>query len=170
LTRLPQALLLTGTIGAGKTAIAVGIGRRLEDAGHSAAVVDLDWLGWVHRAQITPAQMIAANLAAIWPNLVNAGIEYVVLARGLRSSEELDAIRGAVLGSPLKVVRIVSSRELIEQRLRRRDAGAVLEEHLAESRDFDATGAELADITVENDRRRVETVAAEILAAAGRPG
>jgi hypothetical protein len=43
-----RALLLTGTVGSGKTAVATEMGLLLEERELPSAIVDLDWLGWVH--------------------------------------------------------------------------------------------------------------------------
>ncbi len=164
-------LLLTGTVGSGKTVVAIAIGHLLERQGKSAAVVDLDWLGWLHlrSSAITADQLIARNLAAIWPNLREAGMGYAVLARAILGREALEALRVAVPGADLVAVRLTASSATIERRLRRRDSGQELEEHLRESvemgRAMDREGLE--DFTLANDDRSPGEVALEVLQHAG---
>jgi gluconate kinase len=166
-----RALLLTGTVGSGKTAVAAEIGLLLEESELPSAIVDLDWLGWVHLGASFDGveRLIAENLAAIWPNLRSAGVRRLVLVRALQRREAVDGLRWALPDAGLTVVRLLASRATVEERLRRRDTGAVLEEHLmqtllmAESMDR----AALEDFQVENDDRPVRDVAAEILHRAG---
>jgi hypothetical protein len=120
-------------------------------------VVDLDWLGWVVPGPVDG--LIARNLAAVWPNLRAAGVERLVLARALDRPEELDDIRSAVSGIELTVVKVNASPETIAKRLRRRDTGAVLEEHLRQELDL----APVEDLEIENDGRPIREVAEELL-------
>src|SRR4029077_7875396 len=64
-----RAILLTGTVGSGKTAVAIEIGERLDQAGHAYALVDLDWLGWVRpspTSRRSQRSILAENLRLIW--------------------------------------------------------------------------------------------------------
>ncbi len=165
------ALLLTGTVGSGKTVVAIEIGRMLEQQGKSAAVVDLDWLGWLHRrsSSVTADQLIARNLAAIWPNLREAGMTCAVLARAILGRDGLDALRVAVPQADLVVVRLTASPRTIEHRLRRRESGEELEDHLRDSIEMSrAMDREaLEDIAVANDDRSPSDVARQVLQRVG---
>ena len=69
------------------------------------------------------------------------------------------------------VVRLVASQDVIERRLRARDSGAELAEHLAETAGFAARGEAnaLEDAVVENgDRPLAEVADVDAAAAAGR--
>jgi adenylylsulfate kinase len=165
------ALLLTGTIGSGKTAVAAEIGLLLEERRIPGAIVDLDWLGWVH---LGPAfkgvdGLIAENLAAVWPNLRSAGVRRLVLVRALYRREALEGLRRAVPEADLTVVRLVASGRTVEGRLRRRDTGRVLEEHLGETAKMAEAveAAALEDFQVHNQGRPLSEVALEILRRAG---
>jgi len=133
--------------------------------------VDLDWLGWLHlrSSAITADQLIARNLAAMWPNLREAGMAYAVLARAILGREGLQALRAAVPDTDLVVVRLTASPATIEGRLRRRDSGQELEEHLRESiemtRVMDREGME--DFAVANDDGSPGQVAQEVLQRVG---
>jgi hypothetical protein len=164
--RVPS-LLITGTIGTGKTAVAAEIGLLLDDLSLPTAVVDLDWLGWVHlgRAFHGLDQLIAVNLAAIWPNLRDAGARRLVLVRAVHDRESVAVLQRALPEADLTVVRLVASPDTIRGRLRARDAGAVLEEHLAETLTMDEAmdGAAVEDFQVENDGRALREVGIEVL-------
>jgi adenylylsulfate kinase len=143
-------LLLTGTVGAGKTAVATEIGLLLEERAIPAAVVDLDWLAWTHALPGDGVDaLLAQNLAATWPNFRRAGARAFVLARALGSVGSVTAIRRAIPEADLTVVRLLASPAAVVERLRRRDGGRVLAEHLRES----------VELTAALDRARPERVA-----------
>ena len=162
-------LLLTGTIGSGKTVVAAELGALLRERSTPVALVDLDWLNWVH---LGPAftrydELLVRNLTALWPNFVAAGARSFVLVRAVERQATIDAIRAAVPDADLTVVRLVASPAEIEARLRRRDAGAMLAEHLAEAERFTRAmdAAKLEGAVVSNDGRPVRAVAEDVLAA-----
>jgi hypothetical protein len=168
--RVPT-LLLTGTLGSGKTAVAAEIGLLLDEAGLPGAIVDLDWLGWVH---VGPSftgveRLIAQNLAAVWPNLRAAGARRLVLVRALRRREDVQALGRALPEADLTVVRLVASAQTLEARLRRRDSGQVLEEHLLQAAAMSGAmdQAALEDFRVENDGRPLRAVAEDVTRRAG---
>lgn len=71
-----RAVLITGTIGSGKTALAAGMDEALAAKGVAAAIIDLDWLGWFQPAsdsETTIDSLIVKNLQAVWPNYRSAG-------------------------------------------------------------------------------------------------
>lgn len=173
MTEEPRALLLSGVIGSGKTSVAIEIGRLLEERGVPGAVVDLDWLGWVH---LGPGfggveGLIARNLAAIWPNLRSCGVRRLVLVRAVQRHEIVDGLRNALPEVSLTVVRLSTSPATVEHRLRSRESGPVLEEHLREAMQMAESmdRAALEDFQVENDGRPLSEVAAEILNRSGWP-
>src|SRR5260370_24021436 len=143
----------------------------LEPQGKPAAVVDLDWLGWLplRSSSISVDQLIARNLAAIWPNLREAGMRYAVLARAVLGRDALEALQVAVPEADLVVVRLTAAPGTIEGRLSRRDSGQELEEHLRESMEMSRVmdQAGLEDTSVVTDDQAPGEVAREVLQRAG---
>jgi adenylylsulfate kinase len=130
--RIP-GLLLTGTVGAGKTSVAVEIGERLEAAGLPYSVIDLDWLCWISPAPAggrSVHDVLIEALAAVWPVHRAAGVQRLILARGLRDGAEIDSVRAAVPDVDLQVVQLVVDHDVVRRRLRERDTGAQLAQHL----------------------------------------
>jgi hypothetical protein len=148
-----RALLLTGAVGSGKTTVLREIGAVLEERGDSYALVDLDWLCWISAA-ISPREALAANLRAVCATYAAAGVDRIVLARG-----EVDVVRSVL---DVFAVRLDVPRAELERRLRARDHGAELVEHLAL---LDAP-AEPADAVVSGEGSPRE-VARAVLTVAG---
>jgi hypothetical protein len=163
-----DAVLLTGTIGSGKTALAVELGELLGGRGHATAVIDLDWLGWFHPGaggSPSPSDLIVRNLESVWPSFRSAGARYLVMARMIETAAEVERIGAALGGIPVTVVRVVASRDVIEARLRARDTGAELEGHLRELAAMDERLDALAveDWTIDNGGRPIEAVAIDLV-------
>jgi hypothetical protein len=163
-----KALLLVGTVGSGKTTVLLEVGELLSKRGEPYALIDLDWLAWVEPArgsELGVPEILAANLAAAAETFRRAGVTRLVLARHLTRAGELASIGAALGGARLTVVQLVVPTAVLEARIRSRDAGHELEEHL------DAIGAaekpEFPHTAVANDGRPPGEVAAEILAAIG---
>jgi hypothetical protein len=163
-----RALLITGTVGSGKTAVAVEAARLLEGRGERAAAVDLDWLAWLHVPGFEAYdELIGRQLGAIWPNLLEVGVERLLLARAVLSRSGLAPIRAALPAVELSVVRLVAPPAVIEERLRRRDGGAELAEHLAAfARMAEQVASVPADAVVTNEGRSLMEVAEEVLRVA----
>jgi hypothetical protein len=126
-----QAILLTGGVGAGKTTVLQALGALLEERGEPYALVDLDWLCWARPRTGTPHELLCLNLGAVASVYADRGVESLVLARHLVSAEELDTVRAALPGVEVTAVRLVADARTREARLRTRDTGRELEEHLA---------------------------------------
>jgi adenylylsulfate kinase len=166
-----RAILLTGTVGSGKTSVAIEIGELLESGETPYALVDLDWLAWLRPAPsslVTQRSALADNLGLIWPTFREAGVTRLVLARYVEDRAQLDDFRAVLPGVELFVVLLVAPHDVIERRLRARDSGAQLAEHLAEAATFAARAAEAAleDAVVENGERPLGDVAEQVLRAA----
>ncbi|MGH6804914.1 MAG: hypothetical protein ACREC3_16370, partial [Methyloceanibacter sp.] len=162
-------VLLTGTLGSGKTTVAIEVARVAEGRGVPCAAIDLDWLCWVHpRVPITDSQrdnLILQNLLSLWFNFHGVGVEYLVLARALLDDTLLAALERVFPQTRVTVLRIDASPQTIERRLTRRDTGEILEEHLRQSAAITIAveKAALEDAIVLNDCERVSDVAQQVL-------
>jgi hypothetical protein len=168
--RVP-VLLVTGTVGAGKTTVCECVSGLLAQRGVPHAALDLDWLGNAYPDDPTDPyrdRLIATNLAATWPNFAAAGARCAVLARLVEEQRVVDGIAACIPGAELTVVRVVADRATRERRLRIREVGSWFEAGMARSEEAAATteAAGLEHLVVRNDGERTATdVAAEVLAA-----
>ena len=168
-----SALLVTGTVGAGKSATAAMIGLLLQAGLVPHAVIDLDE---IRRRWPTPPddpfdfELELRNLQPVAANYLAAGAQRLVLAGVCESREDLDRYE-AMLGVPLVVCRLRAPRGVLQARLRQRhrDDPAALTWHLARAEELDLIleAAKVADVEVSTDMRTVQDVAAEVIAAIG---
>lgn len=104
-------------------------------------------------------------MAAIWPNLRNAGARYLVLAHVLESRQSLEHYVSAVPNADISVVRLRASPTVLSQRIKNRESGAQLMWHLERAAyladHMDRTRVE--DILVETGERTPVEIAQEIL-------
>jgi predicted kinase len=136
----PAALLITGTVGSGKTTTAEALGDRLGELNTPHAVIDLDWLS---RSWPAPAgdrfntTIELRNLQAVAGNFFRAGATRLVLA-GVVESEEMRARYEHVLGVPMVVCRLQVDLERVRVRLvQRHRPGREREWHLHRSGELD---------------------------------
>ena len=167
-----RGVLLTGPVGSGKTAVAMELGELLAARGLPTAVIDLDWLGWFHPGSgdgADPDELIVDNLQAIWPQFRAAGARVLVLARALTKADRVEALRNALPDVEMAVVLVAAPPGSIAERLGRRDHGAVLQEHLEESRRMagELEDAGLEDFRVDNDDSSAASAAREVLRRLG---
>lgn len=154
---LEKSVLVTGTVGAGKTTTGFAMARRLSERGLPAGFIDLDTLS---RLWPAPAgdpfrvDLTLANLASIVGNFEAAGAVRLVLSGVVESLAELHKVEEAV-GRHVSVVRLVAPLQLTRERLHGRHVGAErdgLDWHLARAPELDAIldSSDLDVVTVNN--------------------
>jgi dephospho-CoA kinase len=173
--RALPTVLLTGAPGVGKTAVAKEMGELLLRAGVRHAVIDLDALG-----EASPpcadgtfnSPLVARNLAAIWPNYRDHGVDRLVLARIVGGSDELFAYRSAVPEADMKICRIIAPASTVTDRLMARETGVKQDFLLRITHDLGEQLRHLGveDFTVQNGPdNSLTNVALEVLGLLGWP-
>lgn len=164
-------LVLTGTVGSGKSVVAAEINDILAGLQVPNAAVDLDALVWQWPSTSTwNDDLMFDNLASLWPNYRAHGATHLVVARVLEDRAELDRYRSAVPGAEITVCRLTTPEPLRLQRLHQRmPPGPSRDWHLARTVELEDILADLAceDFDVENGDRPVRDVALEVLVRAG---
>jgi hypothetical protein len=170
-TVLVPTLLLTGTVGSGKSAVAAEINDTLAELKIPNAAIDLDALVWQWPSTSKwNNDLMFENLASLWPNYQAHGATHLILARVLEDRSELDRYRSAVPGAEITVCRLTTPQPLRLERLRERmPPGPSRDWHLARSVELEGVLANSAceDFQVENGDRPVCEVALEVLVRAG---
>lgn len=165
-----HVLLLTGGLGAGKTSVAVEVGEILSGLGTPVSVVDLDQLCWTAPAPwsgMAVEDVLAGSLAAILPVHAAAGVQHLVLPRLVRTRDEVARLRGTLLPASLLVVELTAPEPVRAARLRGRDGGRTLAEHLEEVAELMPEPG-VADQVVPTEDRAVEDIAAQVVGLWGR--
>lgn len=170
----PCALLIIGTVGAGKTTTAAAVVELLRDRQVPNALIDLDELS---RAWPPPAddrfnsRLALRNLQAVAKNYVEGGARVLVVAGVIESETERLRFADAV-AVPLTVVRLRLALQTVRTRLlaRHGDDPAALEWHvqrLGVLHDvLERNAAE--DVVVDvSDSAQITEVAEAVLSAAG---
>jgi adenylylsulfate kinase-like enzyme len=166
-------LLITGTVGSGKTTVADAVGELLVGRGTPHAVVDLDQLrlSWPPPAgdRFNNA-MELANLASVAQNYWTAGARRLVMAGVIERRSALPDYERAV-GCAVTVVRLRARGDVLAARLhdRHRHDPKGLSWHLSRAPELDAIldQAAVADAEVDTTEREPVDAAAEVLAVAG---
>lgn len=167
-----RVLLVSGSLGAGKTATAEAVGRALRAREVPHAFVDLDALAWVWP---TPpedpfAQGLALeSLAAIAPGLRVRGYRHVVLARVVESAEERELYEEALDGADVVIVRVTADEETRVARLSARERDEPARSwHLSRTVELEEelTATALDDAVVDTTDLTPTQAAAQVLAAA----
>ncbi|SEG91506.1 Adenylylsulphate kinase [Nonomuraea solani] len=165
---MATALLITGTVGVGKTSVADAAGDLFIDAGVPNAVIDLDRLRHCWPAPPDDpfhAALTMRNLSAVAANFLAAGAERLVLAGVIESRAERRR-HEEVLGVPLAVCRVHVELPEVHRRLRGRhvhDGG--LDWHLARAGELAAVldEARVEDYTVDGTHGTPGEVAAQVI-------
>jgi hypothetical protein len=166
-------LLITGTVGVGKTTVAETVGWLLKERTVPHAVIDLDQirLFWPHpEGDRFNLGIELRNLASLAANYRAAGAQRLVLAGVIERRSDLAAYERACGGSVF-VVRLLGAPLTVEQRLRTRhlDSPEELAWHLARRAELDSIldAAHVSDADIVIAERPPRAVAAEVLQLAG---
>lgn len=119
-------LWLSGVTAVGKSSVGWEVYRMVRAAGHRAAFVDLDQLGF-HRpvpdGDPGNHRLKAANLAAAWRNFRDAGATCLVAVGPVERAETVAAYAAALPGTTVTVCRLRADRDAIRERVMRRGGG-----------------------------------------------
>ena len=164
-------LLISGSMGTGKTTVLSEVSDLLVEADMAHAAIDLDCLSMMRPLRGPRRERLTfANLAAVWSNQAAAGAQRLVIARVLEERSELQHYREAVPGAEPVVCKLTASIETMQERVRIREPGMIQAEAVARA----ATLADILeraraeDFTVDNgEGRSITDVAREVLSLAG---
>ena len=163
-------LVLSGSVGSGKSTVGRCVARMLRDGDVPHALVDHEWLAYswpVPPDDRCNEQAAARNLACMWSNFRSAGAERLIFCRVLEARSLLRYVTRAIPGAAAMVVQLRVPLELIRQRLSGREPQPDWYLGAASALTGRLDASEVADFVVDNDERAPDEVAAEILSVVG---
>src|ERR1700729_1309169 len=114
-------LIITGTMGAGKTSVLGEASDILALRGIAHAAIDLDALGLAHLPYAAGGDgVMYRNLQSVCENYSSLSVKRLLRARAIEDCAELERCRGIVAASNPSVCRLTASIETIERRVKQR--------------------------------------------------
>ena len=165
-----ELLIITGSMGAGKTAVLAEAGDILALRDISYAAIDVDSLALAHLSSAARTDAVMyANLRCVCNNYADAGVRRFLLARALEDHAQLELCRQAVPATHTVVCRLTASLRTMQQRITMREPGVMQGQFVARVAELNRAldRARLEDFTVDNENRSLSEVALEVLVKAG---
>lgn len=164
-----QVIVITGSMGAGKTTVMAEASDILAAAGIVHAAIDMDTLGIAHVPDGAALDLACRNLASVWANYAQAGVTRLLLAEAIESGDDLDRIRRAIPEAQVVVCRLTASLETMERRVGVREPGMHHASFVGRVAELDARldAARLEDFSLDNDAAVVTDIARAMLVRAG---
>jgi hypothetical protein len=162
-------IVITGTMGSGKTTVMAEASDILMTRGVTHAAIDLDALAIAYQPDTALIDLAYRNLSAVWTNYAALGIPRLLLAGAIESRDEFNRIRTAIPDSRIVVCRLRARLTTMQQRVALREPGMLHDTLVARVAALDASldRVQLEDFTISNDDRPVTEVATELLTRAG---
>jgi hypothetical protein len=161
-------LVITGTMGAGKTAVLGEASDILARRQIVHAAIDLDALGLAHLPSAANNGAMYDNLRSICSNYAALGVQRFLLARAIEDRAQLELCRNIIPAANTVVCRLTASIEAMKRRVKMRDLGILQREYIARVAKLSVIldRARLEDFAVTNENRSLTDVALEMLVKA----
>jgi hypothetical protein len=163
-------LIITGTMGAGKTAVLAEASDILAQHQIVHAAIDLDAFGLAHLPSAARGDGVTYdNLRSICRNYGALGVQRFLVARAIEDSAQLKLCRDIIPAVNTVVCRLTASIEAMRRRVQIRDLGISQREYVARVAKLNVIldRARLEDFAVTNENRLLTDVALEMLVKAG---
>ena len=162
------ALLITGSMGSGKTTVLSEASDLLIARNIPHASIDVDALGTAHLPPTLQNELMYQNLQSVWENYAHAGLTRLLLARAIQDRAELEQCRNAVSGAKIVICRLTASLKTMQQRVQAREIGTLQNTFIARVAQLNSIldRAHLEDFCLSNEDRSVTEVAHEMLVRA----
>src|SRR5437763_1320349 len=109
-------LIITGSMGSGKTAVLGEASDILALRGIPHAAIDLDMVGMAHLPVPAASNgVMYRNLKAVWDNYADNGAHRLLLARAVEDHAEFEHCLTAVAAKEVVVCRLAASIEIMQQ-------------------------------------------------------
>jgi len=163
-------LIITGSMGAGKSSVLAEASDILTLRHIVHAAIDLDAFGLAHlpSADATDAVMYR-NLQSVCQNYAALGVTRLLLARAMEERGELALCLNVVSAAKTIVCRLTAGIATMQQRVKQRESGILQQQFVDRVAILDAIldRSRLEDFTIVNEGRSINDVAQEMLIKAG---
>lgn len=161
-------LIITGTMGAGKTAVLGEASDILSARQIVHAAIDVDALGLAHLRGSASNVLVYENLRGMVRNYATAGVQRFLIARAIDNSAELKLCRDIIPATDTVVCRLVGDVETMKTRVERRELGMWQQKYVDRVATLNDVldQAHLEDFAVRNEKSLTH-VATEMLVKAG---
>lgn len=164
-----SALIIIGTVGVGKTAVADRIFEILQSKSEAVALINIDELGYVSpRPAHDPYNQTIRlkNLTAVWRNYAELGTKLGIIPTVIENTNELTAYKQAIPDARFFVVRLNASPDIVEERIKNRPLGGDEAWHLKRATELTEIleRNHIEDVTIGTDAKTISVVANEIIA------
>jgi hypothetical protein len=163
-------LIITGSMGAGKTSVLGEASDILTRRQIAHAAIDVDALGLAYLPATTRNdEAMYCNLRSIYTNYAALGVTRFLLSRAVESRSELEIVRRSVSATDVTVCRLTASVETLELRVKMRESGISQQQYVSRVADLNAIldDAHLEDFALINENRALTEVAHDMLVRAG---
>lgn len=160
-----SVLIISGSMGAGKTTVMGEASDLLLMAGRKHATIDVDAIGLHLLAEPESRQLHYRNLSTIYSNCISVGLANFLVAAAVENHDALNELRAIFSNAEVKVCRLTAARATLQARLRVREPGLRQNEFIERSATLDTVLGRVAleDFTVVNEGRNITEVARELL-------
>jgi hypothetical protein len=163
-------LIITGSMGAGKTSVLGEASDILALRQITHAAIDLDALGLAHLPSVSGNDgVMYRNLQSVCENYASLGVRRLLLARAVENHAELELCRSAVSAKGVVVCRLTANVGTMERRIKGRESGLSQREYVARVAKLNdiLDRARLENFTVSDENRSLSEVGYEMLLKAG---
>ena len=167
---MESLLIITGTMGAGKTTV-LGEASDILGLRHIVhAAIDLDALGLAYLPSVARNNgVMYQNLQSVCEAYASQGVKRILVARAMEDRAELELCRSVVSATNAAVCRLSASVETMQQRVKKREVGISQREYVARVATLDEIldRSRLEHFTISSEDRSPTDVAHEMLVKAG---
>lgn len=162
-----QLLIISGTVGVGKTTVGEELSAILEDEDIGHTFIDLDGLSKTYprsNADRFGEQIALRNLRAVWANAQELGARNLIVARVIETTAGAQRIADAVGAKHYVLVQLNASDDSLLNRVRRREIGSgrVWHERRAIELSCQLQDLKIADIEIDTNGKSIASVAREV--------
>jgi hypothetical protein len=167
---MESLLIITGAMGAGKTAVLGEATDILARRGIVHAAIDMDALGLAHLPSVARdgVMIMFENLRSVCGNYAAHGVQRFMVARAIEDDAQLKLCRNIIPAANTVVCRLVATIETMRWRVEMRELGILQPEYVARVEELNSIldQAQLEDFIVVNENRPLTGVALEVLVKA----